>query len=83
MTTPVTHRGITITQAEVPGAPFEWRHEEADAHGMAPTLARAKQQINVHLGSPDPDCKTCKGTGREDYAFLAYILCPTCQECAA
>ena len=54
---PIIHRGIAIRQAEVPGAPFEWTHEETDAHGMAPTLADAKRQINTHLGGPDPVCR--------------------------
>ena len=68
-------RGFIITCAEVPGAPFEWVHEETDAHGIAPSLNDAKRQINVHLGGPDPDCPHCRGYGTEDYAYLACFEC--------
>lgn len=73
--TPTIHRGIVITRAEVPGAPFEWVHDEVDAHGLAPSLEDAKRQINVHLGSPDPDCPHCRGHGADDWAYLAMIDC--------
>lgn len=63
---PIIHRGIAIRQAEVPGAPYEWTHEETDAHGMALTLADAKRQINTHLGGDDPDCEVCRGTGASE-----------------
>lgn len=71
---PAVHRGIVIRQAKVPGAPFEWTHEEADAHGMAPTLDGAIRQVNVHLGSADPDCRICRGTR----AHLAMTPCRLC-----
>ncbi|GLK65656.1 hypothetical protein [Paracoccus kondratievae] len=47
---PIIHRGITIRRAEVPGAPYEWTHDETDAHGMAPDLDAAKRQIDCYLG---------------------------------
>jgi len=75
---PIIHRGISIRQAEVPGAPYEWTHEETDAHGMAPTLDDAIRQINVHLGSVDPDCRVCRGTGSEDWSYLALTPCRLC-----
>lgn len=78
LTLPVLHRGILIQQSEVPGAPFEWLHEETDAHGMAETLQAAKRQINGHLGTADPDCPYCQGHGSEDWTYLAYIDCRMC-----
>ncbi len=49
-----THRGIHITRAEVPGASYEWTHDETNAHGMAPDIETAIAQIDLHLGSPGP-----------------------------
>ncbi|WP_323009505.1 hypothetical protein [Paracoccus sp. (in: a-proteobacteria)] len=54
MSNPTIHRGIHITRAEVPGAPYEWTHDETNAHGMAPDIETAIAQIDLHLGSPVP-----------------------------
>ena len=78
MTVIATHRGILIRQSEVPGAPIEWTHCEADAHGMAETVDGAIRQINTHLGSVDPDCAICRGTGSEDWTYLALTPCRLC-----
>lgn len=44
------YRGVQIRQAEVPGATFEWTHDETDAHGVATTEAEARSQIDRHFG---------------------------------
>lgn len=54
MSNPLIHRGIHITRAEVPGASYEWTHDETNAHGMAPDIETAIAQIDLHLGSPVP-----------------------------
>lgn len=75
---PLIHRDITISRADVPGAPYEWIHDEGSAHGQAETIEQACRQINLHLGSPDPDCPACRGTGREDWAYLGIVRCRLC-----
>ncbi|AGT08329.1 hypothetical protein [Paracoccus aminophilus] len=75
---PLTHRGIEIVRPDVPGAPVTWTHDESNARGTAETVEAARVQINIHLGTPDPDCSSCNGTGKEDFAWLAYIPCPLC-----
>lgn len=77
MTLIATHRGIAICQAEVPGAPLSWIHDETDAHGSAETLLDAKRQINLHFGV-DPTCEVCRGTGSEDWTYLALTPCNLC-----
>ena len=74
------HRGISILHPEVPGALVTWTHDETDAHGAAPDVWTARQQINRHLGV-DPGCRTCLGTGAEDWAHLAVTPCPECCDC--
>lgn len=71
-------RGITIVMPELPGALFEWVHDEANAHGSAATLGGAKRQINRHLGSPDPSCHSCCGTGSNEHAGRDSMPCSTC-----
>ncbi len=68
MTVICKHRGILIRQSEVPGAPFDWLHEEADAHGTAATLNDAIRQIDLHLGSAETDCGALCETGHADAA---------------
>lgn len=78
MTLITTHRGICITQAEVPAAPFEWIHDETDTHGTADTLHAARRQINTLFRSADPSCEMCSGTGYTDWFYLALEACPVC-----
>lgn len=74
--TPIIHRNITIAQAEVPGAPFAWVHD--DAGGSAEDLDEAKRQINRHLQTPDPGCTTCAGSGLEELLGWREIPCTAC-----
>ena len=74
--TSITHRDITITQAEVPGAPFAWVHD--DAGGSAEALDEAKRQINRHLKTPDPDCTICAGSGWEELLGWREVPCTAC-----
>lgn len=78
--TSTTHRGATIIQPEVPGAPFIWTHSDTHTQGTAETADAARMQVNRHLGSPDPDCPTCKGHGTSDWIHLAIDPCLTCWE---
>ena len=41
-------------------------------------IEQVRRQINLHLGSPDPDCLACRGTGREDWAYLGIVRCRLC-----
>lgn len=76
--TSTTFRGATIIQPEVPGAPFIWTHSDTHTQGTADTASDARVQINRHLGSPDPDCGKCRGSGYLDWSHLAINPCGTC-----
>ena len=80
--TSITHRDITIMQAEVPGAPFAWVHD--DAGGSAGSLDEAKRQIDAHLGPEKhakAPCGACGGRGLihwHPHWDNGHDDCPTC-----
>ena len=76
--TSTMHRGATIISPEVPGAPVIWTHSDSHTQGEAETVEAARQQVNRHLGSPDPDCSKCRGSGYQDWAHLAIDPCAIC-----
>lgn len=47
--TPITYRGATLMQTDMPGGWWTWSRDETDGHGTAASHAEASAQIDRHL----------------------------------
>lgn len=46
---PLTYRGASLMQTDMPGGVWTWTHDETDGHATAETFAEARAQIDRHL----------------------------------